>query len=86
MKKFSEKDIRKLELLSTAAALLEAVLCVVYLLDLPGDGRLLQFLLAFGGILHLIVALADLMRQSFWRMIFSLWAFLMCTAVFFYLL
>ena len=86
MKKFSEKDIRKLELLSTVTALLVAVLCVIYLLDMAETDGLLQVVLIFGGIFHLIVALTDFMRKSYCKMIISLGILLMCGSAFLYLL
>ena len=86
MKKFSEKDIRKLELLSTAAALLVAVLCVVYLFDMAENAHLLQVLLIFGSVFHIIVALIDFMRGSYCRMIISLGILLVCASAFLYLL
>ncbi len=84
MKKFSEKDIRKLELLSTATALLVAVLCVIYLADFAGNNRLLHILPVLGIILHLLVALADFMRQSYCRMVISTGIFLIYAAVLLY--
>ena len=86
MKKFSEKDIRKLELLSTVTALLVAVLCVIYLLDTAENSSLLQILLILGSVFHLIAALADFMRKSYCKMVISLGVLLVWAAAFFYML
>ncbi len=86
MKKFSEKDIRKLELLSTVTALLVAVLCVIYLIDTAENNYLLYVLLVLGGVFHLIAVLTDFMRKSYCKMIISLGVLLVCAAAFFYML
>ena len=84
MKKFSDKDIRKLELFSIVTSLLLAVFCVIYLLDLVRNDWLLFLLLLSGALLHLIVALTDLIRRQHWKMAIALGFCLLCLTGMFY--
>ncbi len=86
MRKFSEKDIRKLELLSTVTALLLAVFCVIYLFDSVRNSRMLYLLLVLGIILYLMEAFIDIIRQCYCRMLVSAGMFLICASVLMYLI
>lgn len=80
MGKFSEKDVRKLELPGTVTASLVAVLCIMYLLDIVRNRWMLEFLLVFGVILHLFVALSDFVRRYYWRTAASVGMLMVCIA------
>lgn len=62
MKKPGDRDIKNLERISAVTALLLAVLCVLYLTAVLRDAWVMNFILLLGCLMHLELALLELLR------------------------
>ena len=63
MKKVCDSDIRNLELFSMVTALLLAVLCVVYIVNILQELWVLNLILILGCLMHTSMALLEMVRH-----------------------
>jgi hypothetical protein len=65
MKRPGDRDIRHLEHFGTVTALLLTVLCVLYLMDFWREPLAMELILALGFILHLDLALLQVLHRRY---------------------